>query len=87
MAKKVYAHTTALADSTETKGLLGMATEAQAVMFLHYELRYAFLNHVLEDGVIELPVDFNNPDKNTPSDKRYLVFVVKQNNKSGTVPN
>lgn len=77
MAKKVYTHTIALADSPEMKALLGMETQAQAAMFLHYELRYAFLSHSLETGLIETPIDFDNPDNNSPLDKRNLVFMIR----------
>ncbi len=77
MAKKVYAQTTELADSEEMKNVLGMATQAQASMFLHYEIRYAFLIHLLEKGTIPAPFDFENAAKNSPSDMKNLVFLMK----------
>lgn len=77
MAKKVYVETILLADSPEMKTILGMETRAQAAMFLHYELRYAFLNHALENGIIEAPIDFDNANNNKPEDKRHLVFMIK----------
>lgn len=77
MAKKVYAKTIELADSEKMKDLLGMETQAQAAMFLHYEIRYAFLNYLLEQGMIEAPVDFENADNNSPTDGRNLVFLIK----------
>jgi hypothetical protein len=77
MAKKVYAQTAALADSPDMKDLLGMATQAQAAMFLHYELRYAVLFHLLEKGLMEAPIDFENAGSNRSTDKRNLVFVLK----------
>jgi hypothetical protein len=77
MAKKIYAATILLADSPEMKTILGMETRAQAAMFLHYELRYAFLKSALEKGIIEAPIDFDNASNNTPGDKKYLVFMIK----------
>ncbi|UCE40262.1 MAG: hypothetical protein JSV17_12460 [Candidatus Aminicenantes bacterium] len=77
MAKKVYAKTIELAESEKMKDLLGMETQAQAAMFLHYEIRYAFLNYLLEQGMIEAPVDFKNADNNSPTDGRNLVFLIK----------
>jgi len=77
MAKKVYAKTIEIVSSDEMKALLGMETQAQAAMFLHYEIRYAFLNYLLEQGMIEAPVDFENADNNSPTDGRNLVFLMK----------
>jgi hypothetical protein len=77
MAKKVYARTIELVDSPELKDILGMETHAQAAMFLHYEIRYAVLDHLLKKGTIEAPVDFKNADNNSPSDVRNLVFLMK----------
>lgn len=79
MAKQVYAKTIELADSEGMKKILGMATQAQAAMFLHYEIRYAFLKYLLEKGVIKAPVDFKNADNNSPSDVKNLVFLMKTN--------
>jgi hypothetical protein len=80
MAKKVYAKTNELSDSEEMKDILGMETQAQAAMFLHYEIRYSFLNHILEEGIIEAPVNFKNANNNSPSDLRNLVFLMKTEN-------
>ena len=77
MAKKAYVETILLADSPEIKTILGMETRAQAAMFLHYELRYAFLSHAIENGIIEAPIDFDNAANNSPADKRHLVFMIK----------
>ena len=77
MAKKVYAKTIELADSEEMKDILGMGTQAQAAMFLHYEIRYAFLDHLIQEGMIEAPVDFENVDNNSPADVRNLLFLMK----------
>ena len=77
MAKKVYAKTVELVESEEMKKILGMATQAQAAMFIHYEIRYAFLSQLLEDGFFKAPVDFKIAGNNKPEDVGYLVFVVK----------
>jgi hypothetical protein len=77
MAKTVYAKTVELADSKEMREILGMATQAQAAMFLHYELRYGFLNYLLEKGTIQAPIDFENAANNSTSDVRNLVFIMK----------
>jgi hypothetical protein len=77
MAKKVYAKTIELVDSEVMKEILDMETQAQAAMFLHYEIRYAFLNYLLEQGIIEAPVDFKNADNNSLTDVRNLVFLIK----------
>jgi len=77
MAKRIYARTVELVDSEEIKEILGMETQAQAAMFLHYEIRYAFLDYLLEKGIIEAPVDFKNVDNNGPQDMKNLVFLIK----------
>jgi hypothetical protein len=77
MAKHVYAKTIELVDSKEMQDILGMETRAQAAMFLHYEIRYAFLSHVLEKGVIEAPIDFENAEGNSPEDVGNLLFLMK----------
>ncbi len=77
MAKKVYAQTIELSDSEEMKNILGMVTQAQAAMFLHYEIRYAFLDYLLENGAIQPPIDFESAANNSPSDVRNLVFLIK----------
>jgi hypothetical protein len=77
MAKKVYAKTIELVNSPELKNILGMETQAQAAMFLHYEIRYAFLDYLLENGTIKAPIDFKNADNNSPADVRNLVFLMK----------
>lgn len=77
MAKKVYAKTIELIETDAMKEILGMDTQAQAAMFIHYEFRYAYLHHLLETGVIIPPVDFNNADNNSPEDIGYLVFLMK----------
>jgi len=78
MAEEVYFGITALADAAEMKSILGMETQAQAAMFLHYELRYAFLRYALENGIIETPIDFSNASNNSAADKKHLVFMIKQ---------
>lgn len=82
MAKKVYAKTIDLVESEEMKGILGMSTQAQAAMFLHYEIRHVFLRHLLEKGTLKAPVDFKNSENNSPSDVRNLVFLMKTTNTS-----
>jgi hypothetical protein len=77
MAKKVYAKTVELVESVEMKKILGMATQAQAAMFIHYEIRYAFLNLLLEKGLFPVPVDFQNAENNNPADVGNLVFVIR----------
>lgn len=77
MAKKVYAKTIEIANSPDLKNILGMETEAQAAMFLHYEIRYAYLDYLLEKGIIKAPVDFKNADNNNPADVRNLVFLME----------
>ena len=77
MARNVYAKTIELVDSQEMKEILGMATQAQAAMFIHYEVRYAFLRHLLDKGTIEAPIDFEDAGNNAPEDLRYLVFLIK----------
>jgi hypothetical protein len=80
MAKKVYAKTVELADSKEMKEILGMDTQVQAAMFIHYELRYAFLYYLLEKGTIQAPIDFDNAANNSPSHMRNLIFLMKTEN-------
>ena len=77
MAKRIYAQTIELADSEEMKEILGMGTQAQAAMFLHYEIRYAFLYYLIEKGIIEAPADFENEDNNSPQNMKNLVFLIK----------
>jgi hypothetical protein len=77
MAKKVYARTIALADNEEMKDILGMETQAQAAMFLHYEIRFAFLQYVLEKGIVPAPLDFGSSAKNEASDFSNLVFLMR----------
>jgi hypothetical protein len=77
MARKVYWETIELVDSNEMKEILGMDTQAQAAMFIHYEIRYAFLKHVLDRGIIDAPLDFEVPENNGPEDLRHLVFLIK----------
>jgi hypothetical protein len=77
MARNVYVKTIELVDSQEMKEILGMATQAQAAMFIHYEVRYAFLRHLLDKGTIEAPIDFEDAGNNGPADLRYLVFLIK----------
>jgi hypothetical protein len=77
MAKNTYARTVDLVDSKEMKEILGMETRAQAAMFLHYEIRYAFLSHMLEKGAIEAPIDFANAENNSPADMGNLLFLIK----------
>jgi hypothetical protein len=71
------AKTVELTETDEMKGILGMETRAQAAMFLHYEIRYAFLDYQLKKGIIKAPVHFNNADNNSPTDVRNLVFLMK----------
>lgn len=80
MAEKVYAETAALADSPDMKSLLGMAAPAQAAMFIHYEIRYAFIDLLLSKGKIQPPIDFENADKNSPADIGSLLFLMKLGN-------
>jgi hypothetical protein len=85
MAKNVYAKTLELADSQEMKETLGMATQAQAAMFIHYEVRYAFLNHLLEQRTIQAPIDFEDDGRNGPADVGNLVFLIKSVTSSPTL--
>jgi hypothetical protein len=82
MAKKVYAKTIELVNSPDLKNIIGMETEAQAAMFLHYEIRYALLNYLINNGTLKAPVDFKNAKSNIPSDMRNLVFLMKIENSS-----
>lgn len=77
MAKKVYAETAALANSPDMKNLLGMAVPEQAAMFIHYEIRYAFLDYLLSKNMIPAPIDFENADKNSTKDIGNLVFLIR----------
>jgi len=77
MAKIVYAKTIEIADSEEMKSILDMEIQAQAAMFLHYEIRFAFLNHLLEKGMIEAPIDFKNMENNSSTNMRNLVFLMR----------
>jgi hypothetical protein len=77
MAKKVYAKTVDLVESEEMKKILGMATQAQAAMYIHYEVRYAFLSLLLGKGFLEAPVNFKKADSNSQSDVGNLVFIIK----------
>ena len=54
-----------------------MATPAQAAMFIHYEVRFAFLYHLLSKEMIPAPIDFENADKNSPADIGNLVFLIR----------
>ena len=54
-----------------------METQAQAAMFLHYEIRYALLDDLLKIGTLKAPVDFENADNSSPADMRNLVFLIK----------
>jgi len=77
MAKKVYAKTITLVESSEMKNLLGMAAQAQAAMFIHYEIRYAFLNSMLKNGAMTAPVDMENSAHNSRADLRNLIFLMQ----------
>lgn len=77
MAERVYSATVELVESDEMAEILGMETRAQAAMFIHYELRYAFLAGLLEDGMIEAPIDFDNAPEADPRDVGNLIFLVK----------
>ena len=77
MAEQVYAHTIELVETNGMKNLLGMKTQAQAAMFIHYEIRFAFLSLLLEKGLMAAPIDFENADNNPPSAGRFLVFIIK----------
>jgi hypothetical protein len=77
MAKKVYTQTTELAESIEMKDILDMETQAQAAMFLHYEIRYSYLDLLLEKGTIPAPIDFENAANNSLSDVKNLVFLMR----------
>lgn len=77
MAKKVYAKTIELVESAEMKNLLGMATQAQAAMYIHYELRHAFLHLLLQNGTMILPADLEKADLNSRADIRNLIFLIQ----------
>jgi len=63
------------------KDILGMETQAQAVMFLHYEVRFTFLQYVLEKGIIPAPIDFGSTSSSEPSDAGNLVFLMRTQKK------
>ena len=69
--------TVALAESPEVQEILGMSSQAQAAMFIHYEVRYAFLDHLLRSETIQTPIDFENGDRNGPDDIGSLVFLIR----------
>ncbi|MFC2157787.1 hypothetical protein ACFLT9_08125 [Acidobacteriota bacterium] len=77
MAKTIYTETIELIESEEMKDILGMSTQAQRAMFIHYEIRTAFLSYLLEEGLIEMPVDLKNASNNLPSDLGNLIFIIK----------
>lgn len=77
MAKSVYAKTIDLVEAPEMQKILGMNTQAQAAMFIHYELRYAFLNLLLQNGTIQAPIDFVSAANNSPVDMGNLIFLMK----------
>lgn len=81
MAKKVYAKTVELADSEEMKKILMMENSAQTAMFIHYELRYAFLKDLRERGVLEEPVDLTDAGNNSAAEMRNLIFLMKTGKK------
>lgn len=76
MAKKVYAKTIELIEVPKMQDILDMPTQAQAAMFLHYEIRYAMLKALLASGSIVAPVDFINGDNNRPEDLQHMIFVM-----------
>jgi hypothetical protein len=77
MAAKVYEQTVELAVSEPMRDILGMDTQAQASMFLHYEIRHAFMGELLDTGLFQAPVDFRDPEKNRAHDVKNLVFILK----------
>jgi hypothetical protein len=77
MARRIYSETVALAESPEVQEFLGMSSQAQAAMFIHYEVRYAFLDHLLRSETIQTPIDFENGDRNGPDDIGSLVFLIR----------
>ena len=81
MAKKVYAKTAELADSEEIKNILMMENSARTAMFVHYELRYAFLKSLLEQGVLREPVDLTDASNNSAAEMRSLIFLMKSGKK------
>ena len=78
MAKTVYAETEGLAEAAEIKNILGMATQARREMFLHYEIRYAFLDLLLQNKFMLSPVDFEDSQKNSAADVGNLIFLIKK---------
>lgn len=81
MANQVYAKTAELADSDEIKKILMMENFAQTAMFVHYELRYAFLKSLLEQGVLREPVDLTDASNNSAAEMRNLIFLMKSGEK------
>jgi hypothetical protein len=81
MAEKVYAKTIELVDSQEMQEILAMASQAQAAMFVHYEIRYALLKKLLEQETIEVPIDFSHAENNSPKDVGNLVFLMRPGKK------
>ncbi len=76
MARNAYARTAEIAASEEMRKILAMSTQAQAEMFVHYEVRTAFLERLMKKGAVAAPLDFENPGKNNPSDAGHLLFLV-----------
>ena len=78
MAKTVYAETKGLAEEAEMKNILGMATQAQREMFLHYEIRYAVLTLLLQRIFMMSADDFTDSEKSSPADVGNLVFLIRE---------
>lgn len=76
MARNVYERTAAIAATTEMKEILGMSTPSNAEMFIHYEVRMAFLDHLLKEGALATPINFENPEENSPADFSRLLFLI-----------
>ncbi len=76
MARSAYARTAEIAASEEMRKILGMETRAQTEMFVHYEVRTAFLERLMKKGAVAAPVDFEDPQKNGPADAGHRLFLI-----------
>ena len=77
MARSVYDETARLVRLPDMEDLLGMSSPVRAEMFIHYEVRYAFLRRLLDEGAVMEPFDFENEARNKPTDVGNLIFLIR----------
>jgi hypothetical protein len=77
MARSVYDETVRLTRLPDMENLLGMSSPVQAEMFIHYEVRYAFLLRLLDEGAVMEPFDFEDAARNKPTDVGNLIFLIR----------